>query len=104
MTSKIAEAMRERMDNIQNMEEFDDALREVAQANLPKGVKQETWAEEHRQKIEAALERRRKAKEKSVSNPGDASASTLRSAERSLKRTTRHALQTHLSKICNKMQ
>ena len=105
VTGKIAKAMEERLDNITNMSEFDDALRSVAEEHLPKVPSRKSWSEgEHRNKIEAALERRRRARCSSVSNPNSVTAGELKAAERSLRRVTRHALYSHLTTMCDKMQ
>ena len=105
VTSKIATAMEEKLDSIHDMSDFDEALRLVAKANLPAKPMRETWAEgEHRHQIETALERRRRAMSRAVSNPGEATTTELKDARRSLRRITRRALYTHLTKMCNEMQ
>ena len=104
MTSKIARSMEDKMSQIHTMEEFDEALREVAKGTLPEKQNRDTWAERHRTKIEAALSRRLTAKEGVVKKSDERAKKELRDAEKSLRRITKRALYEHLTDMCNKMQ
>ena len=100
---QVGDGMEAKLGQIVNAQELDSCLRSVAEDLFEVKPKNKTWTDEHRKRIEEAVDRRAKAVVKlNQCATGDKTAiSNWKQADRALRKVTHKAMKEHVERICS---